>query len=113
MMGAIRCYGYSDDTAIIEGSVSSDKYCFNKGDSNIVNATAHIKDSNGEGCKVVFAYAGTWAIGIAQFDDEEPIPPRVSSATFVQGQDMDSCGHSVVLNMDIPDDAKITWEGEK
>lgn len=109
-MGFIRCYGYSDDTAIIEGTVNTDMGCFFKKDG--INAKAVLKDGNGEGCVIYFVYDGEWMVGIKQFDEEEPLPSWVQSARFTQGTDNDSCRYSVVLTMDVPDDITIKWEGE-
>ena len=111
MSGSIRCYGYSDDTAIIEGTVNTDCDCYF--DVKGINAKAIIKDGNGEGCIIYFVYHGEWMVGIKQIDEEEPIPPWVSTARFTQGTDNDSCRLSVVLTMDVPDDIKIEWEGKE
>lgn len=108
-MGHIRCYGYSDDTAIIEGTVSSDKDCYDSRDGRNIQAVAELKDGNGKGCNILFIYSGCWSIAIEQFDEEEPIPPWVQSARFTQGSDNDSCRYSVVLTMDVPDDLTIQW----
>ena len=113
-MGQIRCYGYSDDTAIIMGTVNSDMYCYDsRGIGYGVNAVAKLRDGNGEGCNLIFVYSGNWAIAIEQIDEEQPIPPWVSTARVTQGTDNDSCRYSTVLTMDVPDDLKIIWEGQE
>lgn len=99
----LLCYGYSDDEVVIEkitesGRSFTDCGCFEK--------PCFAKITNGkEGLFVAFNYIGTWAVGIAQLDEDIPIPEwGVHPTVEVEG------GYSVGLVMyEVPDDVTITW----
>lgn len=101
----LLCYGFSDDTAIIEKSTESgttytDCGCFEK--------PCFAKVSNSiEGLFVAFNYIGTWAVGIAQLDEGIPIPEWGIHPTVQMDQEG---GYSVGFVMKgVPEDVTITW----
>lgn len=99
-MTTLKCYGYSDDSAYIEYddcSYSGD--CFKR--IAVAKLTAH----DGEAL-VTFVYMGTWSVGIAQTDEDVPLPEWAKNARFGVHEDS---GYSVELILDVPDDTKITW----
>lgn len=100
------CYGYSDDVAIIDiyrndGTKSySDCGCFNR------PCYAEITNSI-EGIILAFNYVGTWAVGIAQIDEDVPIPDWAQQPHI---QMLDEGGYTVAFElMGVPDDVTITW----
>lgn len=100
------CYGYSDDVAIIEkyrndGSKTyTDCDCFNR------PCYAEVTNSI-EGIILAFNYVGTWAVGIAQIDEDVPIP-EWGQHPYIQM--MDEGGYTVAFELEgVPDDVTIKW----
>jgi hypothetical protein len=100
-MRNLAFYGASDDLFEIEGSGKGEPDevgCFNS------TATAQILTLDGDGLHVVAKYAPSevacWMIGLMQLDEGKPLPdwPMRWKAE----------GYSVRLEIDAPDDAKIT-----
>ena len=102
----LLCYGYSDDTAIIDilrndGTKSySDCDCYNK--------PCYAEVTNGiEGIILAFNYVGTWAVGIAQLDEEVPIPDWAQHPHIQMKEEGD---YTVGLELTgVPDDVEIKW----
>lgn len=101
----LLCYGYSDDTAIIDicrndGTSYSDCGCYNK--------PCYAEVTNGtEGVILAFNYVGTWAVGIAQLDEGIPIPEWGVHPTVQMKEEGD---YTVALILeDVPDDVNIKW----
>lgn len=107
----LQCYGYSDDTAIIEGYVEEGQ---NRGqkiltrDCGCFNRPAYAEITSGnEGIILAFNYVGTWAIGIAQLDEGIPIPEW---AEHPYTQMIDEGEYSVCLELyGVPDNIKVQW----
>ena len=100
------CYGYSDDTAIIDihhndGTESySDCGCFNR------PCYAEVTNSI-EGIILAFNYVGTWAVGIAQIDEDVPIPEWAQHPYIQMRGDGD---YTVAFELTgVPDDVTIKW----
>ena len=103
------CYGYSDDVAIIEiyrndgtgtRSYYSDCGCFNR------PCYAEVTNSI-EGIILAFNYVGTWAVGIAQLDEEIPIPDWAQNPYIQMKEEGD---YTVALELiGVPDDVTIKW----
>lgn len=102
----LLCYGYSDDTAIIDicrndGTTSyTDCDCFNR------PCYAEVTNSI-EGIILAFNYVGTWAVGIAQIDEEVPVPDWAQHPYIQMKEEGD---YTVGLELTgVPDDVEIKW----
>lgn len=99
------CYGYSDDTAIIEicrdGTESySDCGCFDR------PCYAEVTNSI-EGIILAFNYVGTWAVGVAQIDEDVPIPEWAQHPYIQMREGGD---YTVAFELrGVPDDVTIKW----
>lgn len=94
----IKIYGASDDLTEIEGHPDADEIgCFGE--------DVEIKlEGDGEGVIVRMIYDGdwgeaVWAALIRQIDEDIPVPP-----TRVKHE-----GYSVLVEVDLPRTAKLTW----
>ena len=100
------CYGYSDDVAIID--IYRNDYIKSHSDCGCFNRPCYAEVTNGtEGIILAFNYVGTWAVGIAQLDEEVPIPDWAQHPYIQMRDDVD---YTVALILeDVPDDVNIKW----
>ncbi|EMB4322617.1 hypothetical protein RJ492_001714 [Pluralibacter gergoviae] len=98
-MKELKFYGASDDLLECEGAISEEIGCFNS------PGIYHLKSAEGE-MQVVGYYldSGLWSIGISQVNENTPLPAWLTS--FSQHE----CGYSVVLTLQVPDDAELVLE---
>ncbi|WP_447717291.1 hypothetical protein [Pluralibacter gergoviae] len=98
-MKELKFYGASDDLLESEGAIREEISCFNS------PGIYHLKSADGE-MQVVGYYldSGLWSIGISQVNENTPLPAW--PASFSQHE----CGNSVVLTLQVPDDAELVLE---
>jgi len=105
-MRNLAFYGASDDLFEIEGTSKGEPDevgCF------MEKAIAQIITPDGEGLHVVAQYApgdvACWSIGLMQLDEDKPIPdwPMRWKAQ----------GYSVRLEIDAPDDARVSMTSDE
>lgn len=110
-MKRLQFYGYSDDVAYcnIINEDGSDYYkdvgCFER------TAIATLKAESGS-CLVIMRYApddfaGTWAIGIAQTDEDIDLPEWARHPVFGNEE------YTVTMELEVPDDIEVHWVGEE
>lgn len=91
-------YGASDDLCEIEGTRSGEPDEFGPGPNDIGVVTVRQQDA---GLRVVFAFVspGVWSIGIAQLDEDMPLPGWPMSWSYE--------AYSAKLILEAPDHAIV------
>lgn len=105
-MQTARIYGYSDDNVEVEGIKGGDEFgCFTEKDCT---GRLIISTPNGERMQVSAIFDGCWAFAVGLHDEDDAFPSwpvRVSRSTETP--------YSMLLEIDVPDEAECRWLGTK
>ena len=110
MTTKLRFYGYSDDVAYCEYIKSNGQSSYKDAGAYDRTVIASLTSESGS-CLVVMRYApdnfaGTWAVGIAQTDEDIDLPEWAKHPVF------DNEEYTVTMELEVPDDTQIKWIGE-
>lgn len=95
MTKQLRFYGGSDDMFELEGDISEEIDCPS------APGIYHLKSAEGEMLVVAhYLRNGCWSIGIAQVDEEIPVPKWPVSYSLAHT-------YSVMLTIEVPDDIHL------
>jgi hypothetical protein len=98
----ITIYGASDDLIEVAGCEGADE--FNNDDWS---ADLIAPDDSQMSVWCWYTLGGTWAVGVAQTDEEHPLPAWPIAITQAPAMNPDNPGYSVLLSIDAPEGTRL------
>jgi len=99
----ITIYGASDDLVEVDGCKGADEFCTDNWSADLV-----APDDSQMSLWCWYTLGGTWAVGIAQTDEDHPLPAWPITITQAPAMNPDNPGYSVLLHIDAPEDVRLT-----